>query len=71
MRFHPKDQLFIAQLYLKMSMNNLVTAKPYLAKQIDKKYNTIRESYKFYTLTFPYFTDIYYSWYTNINNRNI
>jgi hypothetical protein len=37
MRFHPKDQLFIAQLYLKMSMNNLVTAKPYLAKQIDKK----------------------------------
>ena len=71
LRFHQKDKLFIDHLYLKMSINNLVGSKPYLAKQIDKKYNKVRESYKFNTLAFPYFTDIYSSWYTIINNRNV
>lgn len=46
-----------------MSINNLTSSKPYLAKQLDKKYNKVRESYKFNTLTFSYFTDIYSSWY--------
>jgi hypothetical protein len=71
MRFHQKSKLFIDHLYEKMTLNNLVRAKPHLSKQIDKKYNKIRESYKFNTLTFPYFTEIYPTWYTKINNKNI
>lgn len=71
MRFHQSDQLFIDHLYDQMNLNQLVGAKPYLSTHFCKKYQKLRVSYKFNTFTFPYFTEIYSSWYTKVNNKNI
>jgi LAGLIDADG DNA endonuclease family len=65
LHFHLKDQTFIDHLYLKLSINNLVKAKPH--KNLYKTYT----SYKFSTLSLPCLTEIYHHWYTKFNGRKI
>jgi hypothetical protein len=63
------DKEFIEHLYDKLKV--LVRTGPKETIQYLKETNKTYTCYKFSTLVYPYFTEIYPHWYSKVNSKNI
>ena len=68
-RLCSKDYAFVQFVWDYFHSLGLVGTEPYRSDSRDKRNGNTYTSYQFASLTLPYFTQLYYQWYTKVNGK--